>query len=89
MRLFVEKLASGEVIVGSDEHHYVSRVRRARVGLDVREAEQEDGERVDAREEADARILGPAAPRARRIRRQCAHGTWRCFFSIVMSPSSV
>jgi 16S rRNA (uracil1498-N3)-methyltransferase len=32
MRLFVEELAAGEVVVRGDEHHYVSRVRRARTG---------------------------------------------------------
>ena len=32
MRIFVDKLAAGELTVTGDEHHYVMRVRRARVG---------------------------------------------------------
>jgi 16S rRNA (uracil1498-N3)-methyltransferase len=32
MRIFVAPLAAGELIVRGDEHHYVSRVRRARPG---------------------------------------------------------
>lgn len=32
MRIFVSPLATGDVIVRGDEHHYLSRVRRARVG---------------------------------------------------------
>jgi 16S rRNA (uracil1498-N3)-methyltransferase len=32
MRIFVDKLVPGEVTVSGDEHHYVMRVRRARVG---------------------------------------------------------
>lgn len=32
VRIFISPLAAGEVIVRGDEHHYVSRVRRARAG---------------------------------------------------------
>ncbi len=32
MRIFVSPLATGDVSVRGDEHHYVSRVRRARIG---------------------------------------------------------
>ncbi|HEY5924187.1 MAG TPA: RsmE family RNA methyltransferase [Kofleriaceae bacterium] len=32
MRIFVGQLAAGDVAIRGDEHHYVSRVRRARVG---------------------------------------------------------
>lgn len=32
IRLFVAALAAGELTVGGDEHHYLARVRRARVG---------------------------------------------------------
>lgn len=32
MRIFVEMLAAGEIVVRADEHHYLSRVRRARAG---------------------------------------------------------
>lgn len=32
VRIFISPLTAGEVIVRGDEHHYVSRVRRARVG---------------------------------------------------------
>jgi 16S rRNA (uracil1498-N3)-methyltransferase len=32
MRIFVAAIAEGELVVRGDEHHYVARVRRARVG---------------------------------------------------------
>ena len=32
MRIFVSDLAAGELVVTGDEHHYLARVRRARVG---------------------------------------------------------
>jgi 16S rRNA (uracil1498-N3)-methyltransferase len=32
MRIFVEELVEGEVVVRGDEHHYLAHVRRARVG---------------------------------------------------------
>ena len=35
MRIFVSKLAAGELIVSGEEHHYIARVRRARVGDEV------------------------------------------------------
>jgi 16S rRNA (uracil1498-N3)-methyltransferase len=41
MRIFVAQLAAGEVVVRGDEHHYLSRVRRARPGDEV---ELVDGE---------------------------------------------
>lgn len=45
MRLFVAPLAAGELTVGGEEHHYLSRVRRARVGDTV---ELVDGEGLRA-----------------------------------------
>lgn len=35
MRIFISPLAVGEIVVRGDEHHYVGRVRRSRVGDDV------------------------------------------------------
>lgn len=32
MRVFVDRLAIGEVAIAGDEHHYLGRVRRARIG---------------------------------------------------------
>lgn len=46
MRIFVSPLAAGDLVVHGDEHHYLSRVRRARVGDAV---ELVDGEGKHAR----------------------------------------
>lgn len=46
MRIFVAALAAGELTVGGEEHHYLSRVRRARVGDTV---ELVDGEGLRAK----------------------------------------
>jgi 16S rRNA (uracil1498-N3)-methyltransferase len=46
MRLFVTPLVTGELTVRGDEHHYLTRVRRARVGDHV---ELVDGEGLRAR----------------------------------------
>lgn len=54
MRLFVHPLAAGEVTVRGDEHHYLGRVRRARVGDHV---ELSDGEGLRAR--ATILAIGP------------------------------
>jgi 16S rRNA (uracil1498-N3)-methyltransferase len=50
MRIFVAELVAGELAIGGDEHHYLSHVRRARVGDDL---ELVDG----AGHRARARIL--------------------------------
>lgn len=47
MRIFVKPLATGEVSVQGDEHHYLSRVRRARAG-DVLELVDGEGLRAGA-----------------------------------------
>src|SRR5688572_28998426 len=41
MRIFISPLRAGDVVVHGDEHHYLSRVRRARVGDEI---EVVDGE---------------------------------------------
>jgi 16S rRNA (uracil1498-N3)-methyltransferase len=46
MRIFVAPLAAGELTVGGEEHHYLSRVMRARVGDTL---ELADGEGLRAR----------------------------------------
>jgi 16S rRNA (uracil1498-N3)-methyltransferase len=46
MRIFVAPLAAGELTVRGDEHHYLSRVRRARVGDTL---ELVDGEGLKAK----------------------------------------
>jgi len=63
MRIFVSELATGEIIVRGDEHHYVARVRRARPG-DVVELVDGAGHRALAvieRIDADATALRTAA----------------------------
>ncbi len=47
MRIFVSPLAVGDVIVRGDEHHYLSRVRRARAG-DTLELVDGAGQRASA-----------------------------------------
>lgn len=47
MRIFVAPLAAGELTVGGEEHHYLSRVRRARVG-DTVELVDGEGQRAQA-----------------------------------------
>jgi 16S rRNA (uracil1498-N3)-methyltransferase len=47
VRVFVKPLASGEVIVRGDEHHYLSRVRRAKIG-DAVELVDGEGRRANA-----------------------------------------
>jgi 16S rRNA (uracil1498-N3)-methyltransferase len=47
IRLFVDALATGELAITGDEHHYASRVRRARVGDSI-ELIAEDGRRAVA-----------------------------------------
>lgn len=47
MRVFVAPLAAGELTVRGDEHHYLSRVRRARVG-DALELVDGEGRRASA-----------------------------------------
>jgi 16S rRNA (uracil1498-N3)-methyltransferase len=47
VRIFVSPLAVGDVIVRGDEHHYLSRVRRARVG-DALELVDGAGQRASA-----------------------------------------
>jgi 16S rRNA (uracil1498-N3)-methyltransferase len=47
MRIFVAPLAAGELTVRGDEHHYLSRVRRARVG-DTLELVDGEGQRARA-----------------------------------------
>lgn len=47
MRIFVAPLAAGELTVRGDEHHYLSRVRRARVG-DALELVDGEGRRAIA-----------------------------------------
>lgn len=47
MRIFVAPLAAGELTVRGDEHHYLSRVRRARVG-DALELVDGEGRRASA-----------------------------------------
>jgi 16S rRNA (uracil1498-N3)-methyltransferase len=47
MRIFVAAIAEGELVVHGDEHHYVARVRRARVG-DAIEIVDGAGMRADA-----------------------------------------
>jgi len=54
MRIFVTPLAAGELTVGGDEHHYLSRVRRARVGDAI---ELVDGEGLRAK--ASILAIGP------------------------------
>lgn len=46
MRIFVSPLSAGDLVVHGDEHHYISRVRRARVGDEI---EIVDGEGKRAR----------------------------------------
>lgn len=46
VRIFISPLAAGEVIVRGDEHHYLSRVRRARAG-DPIELVDGAGQRAD------------------------------------------
>ena len=47
MRVFVERLAAGQLVVRGDEHHYLSRVRRARPG-DAVELVDGTGQRATA-----------------------------------------
>jgi 16S rRNA (uracil1498-N3)-methyltransferase len=47
MRVFVSPLTPGELVVSGDEHHYLSRVRRARVG-DAIEIVDGEGKRASA-----------------------------------------
>ena len=47
MRIFVSPLSSGDLVVHGDEHHYLSRVRRARVG-DTIEIVDGEGKRANA-----------------------------------------
>jgi 16S rRNA (uracil1498-N3)-methyltransferase len=58
MRLFITPLVAGEVTVRGDEHHYLGRVRRARVGDHL---EVVDGEGVRAR--ATILAIGPEETR--------------------------
>jgi 16S rRNA (uracil1498-N3)-methyltransferase len=66
VRIFVDKLATGEVMVTGDEHHYVMRVRRARVG-DELELIDGSGQRASAvieRIATDHTVLRVDAPQA-------------------------
>lgn len=47
MRIFVSPLAAGDLVVHGDEHHYLSRVRRARVGDNI-EIVDGEGKRASA-----------------------------------------
>jgi 16S rRNA (uracil1498-N3)-methyltransferase len=60
MRIFVAPLAAGELTVRGDEHHYLSRVRRARVGDTL---ELVDGEGLRA--QATIVAIGPDATQLR------------------------
>jgi 16S rRNA (uracil1498-N3)-methyltransferase len=75
VRIFVSPLATGELTVRGDEHHYLSRVRRARVG-DAIEIVDGEGRRAQATiaaigdEESElvvgeVEMIADAAPRVR------------------------
>ena len=64
VRIFVEELAAGELVVRGDEHHYLSHVRRMRAGDDI-ELVDGVGHRATARIvsiAADTTTLAVGAP---------------------------
>ena len=75
MRVFVETLAAGELAVTGDEHHYLSRVRRARVGDEIelvdgqghraRAVIEKIGERESVLRAGLVESIADAAPRLR------------------------
>jgi len=66
VRIFVDKLAAGELTISGDEHHYVMRVRRSRVG-DELELVDGSGQRARAvieRIASDHTVLSADPPQA-------------------------